>query len=138
MLPVQVLTTSTSPFKVFTGDIPFPEYTDANIIVLVSNGKRPGKPQGGEKLGLEPAVWELTQDCWNQDREKRPDIAEVFRRFKAVVTTDLLVSPTSDLDQSSGVASISPTQRFVEWTSRNGNIQERINRLDQVSQRSTH
>lgn len=131
MPPVQSFMTSTSRFKVFTGQIPFPDFTDANIIVLVSGGGRPKKPLDSEKLGLEPAVWELAEDCWNQDRAKRPDITEVFWRYKLIVTTDPLITPASP-DQSSDGVSVSPTRGFMGRASRNGTIQDRINRLDQV------
>jgi len=106
-------------------------------VVSVSKGVRPLKPLDGEKLGLEPAVWELTEECWNRDPGKRPDITDVFHRFKVIVVTDPLVTPSSP-DEPSGGGPLSPTRGLLRRTSRNKpvSIQERINELDQVNCRA--
>ena len=73
---------SISHLKVFTGRIPFPDANNVQVILLISKGKRPPKPAGGEALGLVPALWRLTEECWRQNPERRPDIDNVLRRFK--------------------------------------------------------
>ena len=75
--------------EAFTGEIPFPDFVDAQVMTVVSKGGRPQKPPGCENLGLLPAVWKLTGECWNQNPDKRPDIASVLRRFQAIVSTGL-------------------------------------------------
>ena len=118
-------------FKVFTGQIPFPKFTDVNVVSLISKGERPPKPLGGEELGLRPEVWKLAEDCWNQDHTKRPDVITVFQRFREIFTTG--ISLPSDQSTPSGGASISPIRRIFRRPSRRNTIQDRINKLDQGS-----
>ena len=80
--------------KVFTGKIPFPETINVQVIILMSKGERPQKPPGVEALGLVPALWKLTEDCWHQTPERRPDIANVLRRFQAIVDAGPCVNQT--------------------------------------------
>lgn len=76
---------STPPLKVFTGRIPFSNAINVQVIIMMSRGERPPKPAGGEAIGLAPALWKLTEECWHQNPDKRPDIANVLRRFQAIV-----------------------------------------------------
>jgi len=89
MPSVQTLKRLTCCFKVFTGKIPFPNSTTVHVVIMISKGERPPKLPGGETLGLGPAVWKLTEECWSQSPEKRPDAANVLRRFQAIVDTGL-------------------------------------------------
>ena len=106
--------------------------TNENVVVLVSAGKRPQKPLDGAKLGLEPGVWEITEECWNQDSGKRPNITEVFHRFKVIVVTDPLITPTSP-DRPGGGGPFSPSRgRLGRTRKQSVSFQERVNELDQV------
>jgi len=89
MLYAQALTNFASCLKVFTGKYPFPNATNVNVVLIIAKGERPPKPPGGEALGLGPALWKLTEECWNQNPEKRPDIANVLRRFNTIVDAGL-------------------------------------------------
>lgn len=71
--------------KVFTGKIPFPTAINVQVIIMMSRGERPPKPVGGETLGLTPALWRLTEECWSQNPERRPDIDDIALRFQAIV-----------------------------------------------------
>jgi len=84
---VQALTRFTSCWKVFTGKVPFPNATNVHVVIMISKGERPQKPPGGEALGLGPALWKLTEECWNPNPERRPDIDNVLRHFQAIVDT---------------------------------------------------
>jgi len=132
MPSVRAIITFTPCFKVFTGKVPFPKSTDAQVVHSVSKGGRPPKPPGGEELGLRPKVWELTMDCWNQECTKRPDIATVFQRFREIMTPGLSFPGTGDRDRPSGGGSTSP--RIFRRGLRRNSVQERINRLDQASE----
>ncbi|KAF9789522.1 kinase-like domain-containing protein [Thelephora terrestris] len=77
--------------EVFTGKIPFPDAINVQVIILMSKGDRPSKPPGVEALGLVPALWKLTEECWHQSPERRPDIANVLRRFQAIVEPGLFI-----------------------------------------------
>jgi hypothetical protein len=54
---------------------------------MVSGGERPPKPPGGKNLGLGPAVWKLTKECWYQNPDIRPDVGDALRRLQAIVNT---------------------------------------------------
>ena len=84
---VQVLMRLTHRSKVFTGNIPFPNSTNVRVVIMISRGERPQKPPGSEGIGLGPTVWKLTEECWDQSPEKRPDVTSVLRRFQAVIDT---------------------------------------------------
>ena len=86
---VQTLTRFTYCSKVFTGNIPFPNSTNVRVVIMISRGERPPRPPGGEGIGLGPTVWKLTEECWDQSPEKRPDLTSVLRRFQAVIDTGL-------------------------------------------------
>jgi len=81
--------------EAFTGEIPFPECVDAQVMLTISKGRRPPKPPGRERLGLLPAIWKLTKECWNQNPDRRPDVASVLRRFQVIVNTGLYQSTSS-------------------------------------------
>jgi serine/threonine protein kinase len=83
----QALTMFTSRFKVFTGQIPFPNAINVNVIIMISRGERPPKPLGCEPLGLGPTVWRLTEECWSQNPGRRPDVTSILRRFQAIIDT---------------------------------------------------
>jgi hypothetical protein len=54
---------------------------------MISRGERPPKPPGSENLGLGPPVWKLTEECWHQNPDRRPDVGDVLRRLQAIVST---------------------------------------------------
>lgn len=136
---VQALTRSAFCSKVFTGKVPFPNATNVHVVIMISRGERPQKPPGGEALGLGPALWRLTEECWNPNPERRPDIVNVLRRFQAIVDTGLWAvfftnkkdAPMTP-DQIGGGETSSPVRRLFGRPGPNETAQGRINKLDQV------
>ena len=61
--------------QVFTGKCPFPELSDDAIALAICGGGRPPRP-------ADPAVpdqlWQLMQECWNEDPQLRPTPEEVL------------------------------------------------------------
>ena len=75
--PSHVLDTchSIGTIQIWTGKCPF--YGISNqieIIMAISRGERPGRPEG-----MPDWVWELASRCWERDVEKRPHMDEVER-----------------------------------------------------------
>ena len=85
---------STSRLKLFTGKVPFPNAINVQVVVLMSRQERPPRPAGGEALGLVPALWKLTEECWSQNPERRPDIDNVLRRFQDIGECTDQISPS--------------------------------------------
>ena len=67
--------------KLVTGKVPFPEYTDQNVIVMVVKGGRPSRPRFSDTSGITLGVWEVAQECWNAEADKRPEVKTVLRRL---------------------------------------------------------
>ena len=101
----------------------------------MSKGERPPKPTGGEAFGFVPTLWRLTEECWHQNPDRRPDIDNVLRRFQAVVDAGKCVDvPLVRFDTwnfiGDGVEQTTPMQS--RQGSESDTPQRRINRLDQA------
>ena len=64
--------------------MPFPEYTDHNVIVMISKGERPPKPRKFDAPGMSHAVWKVAQKCWNERAGERPKVAAVLQSLEAL------------------------------------------------------
>ena len=71
-------------WQLYSGNIPFPEKSDPNVVIVVLKGQRPPKPPSAQPLGLTPAVWRLTRRCWLKNAAKRPDADEVLARLEGM------------------------------------------------------
>lgn len=80
--------------KLVTGKVPFAEYTDQNVIVMIAKGKRPSRPHSFDAPGITPEVWKVAQKCWNGKVGERPEISTVLEMLepleKSGVCTDEL------------------------------------------------
>ena len=68
-------------YQVLTGKWPFYPRKEMEIVHAVISGERPPKPDNAEKIGMTGVVWELLEECWREDRTKRPLISEILSRF---------------------------------------------------------
>ena len=123
--------------EAFTGKVPFPNLVNTVVVVVVSKGGRPQKPLDCEHLGLGRAVWKLTEGCWNQKPDKRPDVANVLRRFQAIVSAGLYQSVFfvgTDAHCQEQLGEEKPLIEKIKWTGLLSDpVQQRINSLDKVS-----
>lgn len=81
--------------ELVTGKVPFPEYTDQNVIVMIAKGERPSKPHSFDAPGMNSEVWRIAQKCWNEKANKRPQTHEVL------LLLDPLIIPGSNHPQAS-------------------------------------
>ena len=65
-------------YQVLTGKWPFYPKREAEVMHAVIAGERPPKPENAEEIGI---VWDLLEECWREDRTKRPNISEILGRF---------------------------------------------------------
>ncbi|KAF9646889.1 kinase-like protein [Thelephora ganbajun] len=65
--------------EIFTGRHPFHPHRDEQVIVLLSKGSRPGRPDHQQ---FTPQMWSLTRKCWKKDPKKRPDIPKVLENLE--------------------------------------------------------
>ena len=83
------------PVKAFTGGYPFSGFTDPIIILKITTGERPARPQGTRELGLTDSVWEMTVKCWQQDPGLRPSVTEVVGLLRRRLVFSLSIEPTT-------------------------------------------
>ena len=57
--------------------MPFHTVSQASIVPRVLRGERPEIP-----TGIDDVVYEVIQDCWLDDPDKRPTAAELAERLK--------------------------------------------------------
>jgi len=66
------------PFQLATGRVPFPDYTDHHVSIVISKGKRPPKPAHFKAPGITSAVWKIAEKCWHQKAKERPEAKVVL------------------------------------------------------------
>jgi len=62
-----------------TGKKPYPELLDTAVVIKVSKGKRPPKPDPFEVPGMPQAVWKIAEKCWHEKAKERPDANTVIQ-----------------------------------------------------------
>jgi len=82
-------------YEVLTGYPPFGagRRRQAEIILRVIEGQRPSKPENAGDIGFGGGTWELTQQCWNQDRGKRLKVDKIRKHFHRVAGTSKVNPP---------------------------------------------
>jgi hypothetical protein len=71
----------------FVGDPPFFELGSVDATLRILRGQRPSRPTDRDCLGapMTNAEWQLCQQCWAQEAEDRPTVANVVKALKADV-----------------------------------------------------
>jgi len=82
-------------YEVLTGCPPFGAggRRQAEIMFRVIEGQRPSKPERAMDIGFGGGTWDLTQQCWNQDRGKRPTVDKIRKHFHHVAGTSKVIPP---------------------------------------------
>jgi len=60
--------------KIFAGEVPFHDIRPTTVAVGVLSGNRPGRPM---HPSLTDDIWNLIEQCWDHDPQRRPDISDV-------------------------------------------------------------
>jgi len=77
-------------FQLVTRSAPFPKLTNFSVMIQVSEGIRPEKPQHFEAPGLTPEVWEIAEMCWHEDPERRPEAHVVLQHLEDLANSGTL------------------------------------------------
>jgi hypothetical protein len=86
--------------QVLTGELPFREHKQKELVYYVPRGTRPEKPANAKDLGISDPLWELIQKCWDGEITRRPQIQEVVKGVCVAAAnwhTDM--PPASDTEQ---------------------------------------
>lgn len=83
-------------YQVLTGEVPFNDLQEVEVIESVVNGLRPAKPQDASSIGFFDSLWDFIQLCWDGDRTRRPTAAEVVGHLAEAATNwDTLMPPAT-------------------------------------------
>jgi len=82
--------------EVLSGKPPF--LGDSNVVVItkVINGERPGKPEGKEEVWFTDDLWEILEQCWLPQLERRPAIEAILQCLERGSTAWQPLPPDSD------------------------------------------
>ena len=61
--------------QAFTGAVPFGDSPTPEALLAIMSGKRPCRPN---HPNFTDELWVLTQRCWDQDPQLRPEASEVL------------------------------------------------------------
>ena len=68
--------------EVLSGKPPFSGYSGLIIMRKVIEGERPERPQGKEEVWFANDLWEILEQCWLPQPERRPTIDAVLQCLK--------------------------------------------------------
>ena len=82
--------------EVLTGKPPFSNYNSLIVTSKIVEGERPGRPQGGEAVWFTDDLWEMLEQCWSSQPERRPAVDTVLRWLEQGSTAWQPLPPDSD------------------------------------------
>ena len=86
--PADVFAFAMLAIEVFTGEVPFGEQKDGEVVLRILRGGRPEMPANSQAVGLTADMWKLLESCWQQNPKKRPTMEEVVKRWEKFVEPD--------------------------------------------------
>ena len=87
--------------EVLSGRPPFSGDGDPIVIRKVIEGERPGRPEGKEEVWFTDDLWEILEQCWLPQPERRPAIDGVLQCLKRGSVAWQPLPPDSDDDTQS-------------------------------------
>lgn len=126
-------------YEVLRGKVPFYRDTNLFVVVKVSDGEQPKRPQGAKGAWFGDNVWNLLQRCWEPSPGDRPGIEDVLDLLgdvsrswtppPQIIDPQTEVPTTSDEEPSTGestdeceLVSSQPSQRRRLGGNSNKNI----------------
>ena len=82
--------------EVLSGRPPFSSCSGLVVMGKVIEGERPGRPQGKEEVWFADELWEILEQCWLPQPERRPTIDAVPQCLKQSSTAWQPLPPDSD------------------------------------------
>ncbi|KAJ7318997.1 kinase-like domain-containing protein [Mycena albidolilacea] len=86
-------------YEILTGQIVFPEFHDAAVMLRVLQGTRPPRPESCSATACD-SLWELMQKCWEHNLHMRPTASEIVERLGGSSVGSQTASSTSDWSDS--------------------------------------
>ena len=83
-------------YEVLTGCCPFGDDCRwLEVTWRIIEGMRPSKPENTEDTRFGRGTWELVQQCWDGNRDKRPTVEDICNHFRRVARTSTVIPPGS-------------------------------------------
>ncbi|KAF9781280.1 kinase-like domain-containing protein [Thelephora terrestris] len=86
-------------YQVLTGTLPFGKKTGPEVVFQVMGGVKPSKPSKALELGLSEELWELLEECWQTERQLRPQVNDVLGRVKSAASACGILFSVGDIKQ---------------------------------------
>jgi hypothetical protein len=89
-------------YEVLSGKMPFHSCGDLAVVVKVSGGERPERPQGAGGEWFTDGLWRILERCWAHNPDSRPRIEDVLQclenipRFRTSLSRVVENPPTMD------------------------------------------
>ena len=80
-------------YEVLSGRIPFPQYGHYEVVLGVSKGERPGRPDVEERMWFVDDVWSTLERCWEPSPGDRPALSVVLQCLEGVSRSWIPPSP---------------------------------------------
>jgi len=82
--------------EVLSGKPPFSGDSGLAVMRKVIEGERPERPKGKEKVWFTDDLWEILEQCWSPQPERRPTIDAVLQCLQRGLTAWQPLPPDSD------------------------------------------
>jgi len=83
-------------WEVLSGQVPFPKYDACAVVVKVSRGEHPERPQGAGGTWFTDGIWGVLERCWIPKRDDRPGIKDVLLCLEEVSRFWTANAPTTN------------------------------------------
>jgi len=82
--------------EVLSGQAPFAQLKDFVVMRKVTEGERPGRPEGAEGTQFTDDLWQMLNQCWETQPGSRPSIQDILECLERVSGTWTPPSPHVD------------------------------------------
>ena len=82
-------------YEVLGGQVPFAQYKGPVVILKVTGGERPERPQGMQAAWFTDDLWEILGHCWKPYPHERPSLKTLLEYLEGVTQPSRPPSPTS-------------------------------------------
>ena len=71
-------------FQLYTGEDPFPGFSQFVVARHVTDGHRPDRPRFHGHLLMDAELWDIVRICWAQVSSNRPTAVELVDKISSV------------------------------------------------------
>ena len=106
-------------YEVLSGQVPFAPFHCYNVILMVTLGERPKRPNGPEGAWFTNDLWRMLNRCWETQPQCRPGVGIVLGCLERVSGDSEILSRHADDDvgtDENGLGAVSGSPRRLFWS----------------------